>query len=195
MSTLSTFNSEILKTAFNTAVRSAIQGLSEIVGEPLEFTLQDVCVLESNEVSALFRTAKKFGVVKDECSGLLNAEMLLMFDVDGVFCILKKMLGAEANDEMIRECENEAMCELGNIMIIRCLSAVADFLHVPLESTLPSYDIKSNDELVTYIKNAKYSDFVLTSCFDLLIEERLTKGKLFFLMNKTEMDRFTASEM
>jgi chemotaxis protein CheC len=94
----------------------------------------------------------------------------------------------------VREFENEAMCELGNIMINACLASITDMLKIAIESTLPHYNIKSGAEIVEHITHAANKEFVLASHVDFSIEGLPTEGKLFFLLNASSLGN-VASEI
>lgn len=175
-----------LQQAFNVACEYAAKNLADMIGVSLPSSrietilISDIETVNSDTLSLL---SEKFGVVSLDCSGVLNAQILLLFDVDSKTRILQKMMGEEADEEMLLECENEAMCELGNIMINGYLSSIADFLNAPLESMLPVYAIQSKDDLVTIIKTAKNFNSVFVSSMELPVDENVIGGKLLFLAN------------
>jgi chemotaxis protein CheC len=204
MKTLSELHFDALGEIINIGTSRAAQGLSAVIGESVQSSVPNVNLveLENASIETLLLNAEKFGVVTQEFTGALNAEVMLLFAEENVLRIVRNMMGSEIDIDVVREFENEAMCELGNIMINACLSSMADMLHIPIESSLPHYAVKSNIEVAAYVKNIKNQDFVLASHVDLSIEQRPTEGKLFFLMNTAslnnvtnEIDRFTVGEM
>jgi chemotaxis protein CheC len=177
-----------LQNAITAATNFALNGLSEVVGESLPCVVREVEIVEiSNNLTAPSFSSKQFGIVQLECSGLLNADVFLMFDSESVSRILQKMLGAEADAEMIQECENDAMCELGNIMINGYLSSIADFLHTPFESTLPTYRIESNANFIESMK-VKMPAIFITSHIDLNDEKFTSEIKILFLTNRESLN-------
>lgn len=171
-----------LENAITQATQGAIQSLGELMGDELPFVLHHV---EIETLSTSHFVAPKFGIVQLESSGLVNAEISLLFDSESVFQILQKMLGAEADADMIQECESDAMCELGNVVIIRYLSEIADFLHTPLESTLPIYHIESKEEFLNSVDTEKR---FIVSHIDLQIEQHTAEMKMVFSMNHESFD-------
>jgi chemotaxis protein CheY-P-specific phosphatase CheC len=166
-----------LQNAVTQATYGAVQSLGAFIGGELPFVLRDV-EIENFAVSHF--SAQNFGIVQLESSGLINAEISLLIDSDSVSQILQKMLGAEADADMIQECESDAMCELGNIMINSYLSSIADFLHAPFESTLPTYHVESKDE---FLKNIDTEKRFVMSHIDLQIAQYTAEMKLLFSMN------------
>jgi chemotaxis protein CheC len=185
MDAFSDFYFDALSEIINIATGRAAQGLSDVIGESVQSYVPIVDLLKCTDVSveSLRLNENKFGVITQEISGLINAELMLLFTEENVLRIVRKVMGAELNIEVVPEFEKEVMCELGNIMMNACVSSIADMLHVPIASGLPHYAIKTKEEIGEYIKNQHLSDFILSSHVDLAIEQHLTEGKLFFLIN------------
>jgi chemotaxis protein CheC len=189
METLSELHFDTLGEIINIGTGRAAQGLSEVIGESVQSSVPNVEVIKLNDASTLSLrlNAEKFGIVTQEFIGALNAEVMLLFAEDNVLRIVRNMMGAEIDIDVVREFENEAMCELGNIMINACLASITDMLKISMESTLPRYSIKSSEEIVEHVKHASNKEFVLASHVDFSIEGLPTEGKLFFLMNASSL--------
>lgn len=189
MKTLSELHFDALGEIINIGTGRAAQGLSEVIGEAVQSSVPNVELveLENVDVTSLRLNAENFGIVTQEFTGALNAEVMLLFAEENVLRIVRNMMGAELNIDVVREFENEAMCELGNIMINACLASITDMLHIVVESSLPHYTIKSRNEIVTQLKGSANQEFVLASHVDFAIEGQPTEGKLFFLMNSSSL--------
>jgi chemotaxis protein CheC len=185
METLSELHFNALCDIINIGTECAAQGLGEVIGEAVETSLPTVELvkLENTSTKTLLLESGQFGVVTQEFSGDLTGEVLMLFAEDDALRIVRSMMGTIIDLDVVREFENEAMCELGNIMINACLSSIADSLHIPIESSIPRYDIKSGDDIVGYIKADSSQGFVLASHVDISVEQHPIQGKLFFLIN------------
>ena len=94
------------------------------------------------------------------------------------------MLGDEKDAQGLNDIESEAMGELGNIMVNAGLSAIADSLHVLLESTVTCYKQYSNDTIVTLIQQENNVENILVTHVNLMISgNALLGGKLIMLLN------------
>ncbi|MDD5228003.1 MAG: chemotaxis protein CheC [Methylococcales bacterium] len=200
MKTLSELHFNTLSEIINIGTERAVQGLSEVIGESVQSSVPNVELiqLKDSSVLSLRLNAEKFGIVTQKFTGALNADVMLLFAEENVLCIVRNMMGAELDISMVHELENEAMCELGNIMINACLAAITDMLHIMIESSLPGYTIKSREEIVEQIKNSVTQEFVFASHVNFSIEGQPIEGKLFFLLNSSslrgvvnEIDRYT----
>ena len=132
MKNLSELHFDALGEIINIGTGRAAQGLSQVIGESVQSSVPHVELvkLEDASILTLLLNAQNFGVVTQEFTGgTFNAEVMLLFAEENVLRIVRNMMGAEIELDIVHEFENEAMCELGNIMINACLSSIADTLH------------------------------------------------------------------
>ncbi len=171
---------EKLAKIINRGTGRAVQGFQEIIGESQPYWLEKNGI----DVNTLQLNAGNYGVVEQEFTGLLNGKVLVLFTAENVQCILQKMLGDEMDAQGLNDIESEAMGELGNIMVNAGLSAIADSLHVLLESTVTCYKQYSNDTIVTLIQQESNVDSILVTHVNLMISgTALLGGKLIMLLN------------
>ncbi|MFT2612665.1 hypothetical protein ACMWPE_25085, partial [Escherichia coli] len=69
--------------------------------------------------------------------------------------IVRDMMGSQMSLDELAEFEREAMCELGNIILNACLSAMADMLEITLNSSLPQYLVSSPDDISARLASAQ----------------------------------------
>ncbi|MBV5300372.1 MAG: hypothetical protein NTZ45_07630 [Methylococcales bacterium] len=178
--TLSQRHFEKLAKIINRGTGRAVQGFQEIIGESQPYWLEKNGI----DVNTLQLNAGNYGVVEQEFTGLLNGKVLVLFTAENVQCILQKMLGDEMDAQGLNDIESEAMGELGNIMVNAGLSAIADSLHVLLESTVTCYKQYSNDTIVTLIQQENNVENILVTHVNLMISgNALLGGKLIMLLN------------
>jgi chemotaxis protein CheC len=178
--TLSQRHFEKLAKIINRGTGRAVQGFQEIIGESQPYWLEKNGI----DVNTLQLNAGNYGVVEQEFTGLLNGKVLVLFTAENVQCILQKMLGDEMDAQGLNDIESEAMGELGNIMVNAGLSAIADSLHVLLESTVTRYKQYSNDTIVTLIQQENNVENILVTHVNLMISgNALLGGKLIMLLN------------
>ena len=180
METLSQRHFEKLANIINRGTGRAVQGFQEIIGESQPYWLEKNGI----DVNTLQLNAGNYGVVEQEFTGLLNGKVLVLFTAENVQCILQKMFGDGMDAQGLNDVESEAMGELGNIMVNAGLSAIADSLHVLLESTVTCYKQHSTETIVNLIQQASNIDRILVTQVNLMIgQSALLGGKLIMLLN------------
>lgn len=189
MDTLSELHLDALAEVFNVGAGRAAASLSEIVGDEVKLSVPSIEVKKSSEINASIMelTNLKFGVVSQHFSGPFDAQALLLFTESHALEIVRDMMGSQMSIEELAEFEQEAMCELGNIILNACLSAMADMLHISLNSSLPDYKIASTDEIFKSLRSSDEQPYVLVLHIDLSIEKRHSEGHLIFLLSSMSL--------
>lgn len=189
MNNLSTLHIDALTEVFNVGAGRAALSLSEIVGDEVRISVPSVQIIKSDEINSvvLSLNSGRFGAVSQHFSGPFNAEAMLLFTEEQALKIVRDMMGSQMSIEELAEFENEAMCELGNIILNACLSAMADILNISLESSLPNYTVASADEILQRIREDSNQPYVLVLHIDLAIEKRHTAGNLVFLLSSASL--------
>jgi len=196
---LSEIQVDALTEVFNVGAGRAALSLSEIVGEEVMLSVPSIEVLKADEVNSRVLALKddKFATVSQMFSGPFDAEAVLLFTENYALEIVRDMMGSQMSIEDLAEFEQEAMCELGNIILNACLSAMADMLGISLNSSLPTYAMSSPDEITSRLADQREEDdggdgdgsYVLVLHIDLVLEKHHTEGHLIFLLSSTSLSK------
>lgn len=199
MRVLSEIQVDALTEVFNVGAGRAALSLSEIVGEEVMLSVPSIEVLKADEVNSRVLALKddKFATVSQMFSGPFDAEAVLLFTENYALEIVRDMMGSQMSIEDLAEFEQEAMCELGNIILNACLSAMADMLGISLNSSLPTYAMSSPDEITSRLADKREEDdggdgdgsYVLVLHIDLVLEKHRTEGHLIFLLSSTSLSK------
>lgn len=199
MNPLSELQFDALTEIFNIGAGRAAASLSEIVGEEVKLSVPRVQLYQSSEINAevLSLNSPRVGAVKQSFSGPFDADAMLLFTEERAMEIVHDMMGSQVGIEEMVEFEQEAMCELGNIILNACLSSMADILNLTLDSSLPAYSVGETDTILRQIVTEANQPVMLVLHIDLAIEKRLSQGYLVFLLSSsslrellTHIDRF-----
>ena len=189
MSTLSELQLDALTEIFNIGAGRAASSLSEIVGEEVKLSVPRVQLYQSSEINAevLSLNSPRVGAVKQSFSGPFDADAMLLFTEERAMEIVHDMMGSQVGIEEMVEFEQEAMCELGNIILNACLSSMADILKLTLDSSLPAYSVGETDTILRQIVSEANQPVMLVLHIDLAIEKRLSQGYLVFLLSSSSL--------
>ncbi|MFZ6819805.1 chemotaxis protein CheC [Undibacterium sp. Ji22W] len=189
MESLTELHLDALAEVFNVGAGRAAASLSEIVGDEVKLSVPSIEIKKSSEVDAsvMAFNSMKFGVVSQHFSGPFDAQALLLFTESHALEIVRDMMGSQMSIEELAEFEQEAMCELGNIILNACLSAMADMLHISLDSSLPDYRIASTDDIFKSLQSSPEQPYILVLHIDLSIEKRHSEGHLIFLLSSMSL--------
>ena len=190
MTILSEIERDALTEIFNVGAGRAALSLSEIVGDEVRLSVPSVEVLRTQEIDerVLVLNNARFATVSQEFDGPFDAEAVLLFTEAHALEIVRDMMGSQMSLEELAEFEQEAMCELGNIILNACLSAMADMLEITLNSSLPQYVVSSPEEISSRLSEVQSDErYVLVLHIDLVIEKHQTDGHLIFLLSSTSL--------
>lgn len=189
MNSLTDLHLDALTEIFNVGAGRAASSLSEIVGDEVKLSVPAVEIIKSDQVSAkvLAQGSARFGAVSQSFSGPFDAEAVLLFTEEHALEIVRDMMGSQMSITELAEFEQEAMCELGNIILNACLSSMADMLGITLNSSLPGYTIASLAEILDRMAGETEQPYILLLHIDLAIEKRCTKGHLIFLLSSASL--------
>jgi len=191
MNPLSELQTDALTEIFNIGAGRAAASLSEIVGEAVRLSVPRIQLYQSSEIDAgiLSLDSPRIGAVKQHFSGPFNADAMLLFTEDRALEIVHDMMGSQVGIEDVAEFEQEAMSELGNIILNACLSSMADMLELTLDSSLPVYTVGATDVVLQQIISDANQPLMLVLHIDLAIENRHSQGYLVFLLSSSSLQK------
>jgi chemotaxis protein CheC len=191
MNSLSELQVDALTEIFNIGAGRAAASLSEIVCDEVQLSVPRLQLYKSNDIKAdtLALSSPRLGAVKQHFSGPFSADAMLLFTEERALEIVHDMMGSQVALEDVTEFEQEAMCELGNIILNACLSSIADMLSLTLESSLPSYTVGETDCVLQQIVADANLPLMLVLHIDMSIENRHSQGFLVFLLSTSSLQK------
>jgi chemotaxis protein CheC len=193
---------DALTEIFNVGAGRAAASLSDIVGDEVLLSVPRVEFYPSNEVDAkvLSLSSARLGSVKQNYTGPFDLTASLVFTEERALEIVQEMLGSQVEMADLVEYEQEAMCEVGNIILNASLSAMADMLKISFDSTLPEYSSDTPDVVIGRIVADTNNPMLLILHMNMIIEKRRSQGTLIFWLSTSSLnlmilhiDQFLAS--
>lgn len=190
MNPLSNLQLDALIEIFNVGAGRAASSLSGIVGDEVKLSVPSIEIVRPDDVDSrlIAQNSGKFSVISQHFSGPFEAEAVLLFTEENTLEIVRDMMGSQMSIEELADFEQEAMCELGNIILNACLSAMADMLGITMDSSLPDYNVESMQDVMSRIAGSGDQPYILLLHIDLAIEKRYTEGHLIFLLSSASLD-------
>jgi chemotaxis protein CheC len=181
---------DALAEIFNIGVGRAAASLSQIVKEEIELSAPTVLFLSPEEVQATLLRSTEFdqlSLVSQDFRGPFDARAMLVFPETNALVIVGHMLGEMVPPEELSEYEQEAMCEVGNIILNACISALADLFSVEFEGTLPEYQYANRQTLNLLGHIDGQVPVVLVVQINLTIRQQSVQGHLMFLLSVSSL--------
>lgn len=167
---------------FNIGVGRAASSLSQIVNDEVKLSAPSISLLRAADVAnnLLGSEFRKFSTVSIDFSGPFEAKSMLIFPERNALVIVANMLEESLSPEELAEFEQEAMCEVGNIILNACISALADLFEVEFRGGLPRHHYSDNTLISSFSGNE--DEMVLILEIDLTVSQQRIEGDLLFLL-------------
>ena len=184
---LSELQHDALGEIFNIGVGRAADSLSRIVNDEVLLTAPEVALVPAAEATALLRRSElhAFSLISQNFAGPFDAQAQLIFPEANALEIVRLMVGPHMSIHELSEFEQEAMCEVGNIILNACMSSLADILRVSFTSTLPRHSFGNTDELP--VVETRGDRMVLVLQVEMVISQQRIRGHILFLLSLTSM--------
>lgn len=191
MATLSDLQQDALAEIFNIGVGRAASSLSLVVGDQIELTAPAIalCPLDRVQESLEGLEFRQFSMVSQRFSGDFDSQAILIFPEANALEIVRLMAGAvELSIEELSELEQEAMCEVGNIILNACMSAVADMLEISFDGTLPVHSFGDTcTAFLDTLEEQSSDSLVLFLQVEMRISQHRIQGHIVFLLSVTSL--------
>lgn len=146
MQALSALQHDALVELFNIGVGQAACALSEIVGDVVIMSVPSVRFLDRASAASLLAGADDERVcgVRQHYEGGFRTEAIIMFSEGKSLEIVRLMVGDAVPFEELTEMEQEAMGEIGNIVLNACVGTLANVFEQELRGSLPQVQLASS---------------------------------------------------
>lgn len=174
---------EILNIGMGTAAAS----LSEMINKEVTLSVPNVKFV-SKVIAADTITSNRKQIlsgVRENFDGAFKGRAILLFPEPQSLELVRALLGQhEAYLVDLSEMEQEAITEIGNIILNACLSTIANILNKYIENDVPEFFNGSIDHILGISEANAYEDtIVLLLKMDFSIEQLEVQGYVTFLLD------------
>ncbi len=179
---LSELELDALTEVFNMGVGQAADALSQLAGEAVLLSVPQVQLLSKVDVVRQLGGGpdQRISAVRQAFSGEVVTDAVLMFPAEQSLLLVQIMVGEEVPLEQLGEMEQEALAEIGNILLNSVVASVADCLHIEFEGGLPQVELGVASDVLL---NQEASEPILSVQIRFEIATRQIQGQLAFLLD------------
>jgi chemotaxis protein CheC len=185
---LSEHERDALTELANLGVGRAAASLSRMVNEPIHLSVPAVDLLSREEAAAAMeaRDPARLIAVRQDFSGSFSGHALLLFPESNSLELVRAVVGPHPSLDEIADLEEEAMAEVGNVILNGYLATIANLLHQQLNISLPDV-IRGSGRSLLDTANASVASGdeapVLFLYIDFVVGARGIRGYIAVLMN------------
>lgn len=176
---------DALSEIFNIGVGKAAAAMGKLMHDEVLLSVPHVSIFTVSEAAQQLGSAGStmYGV-RQPFRGVFSGDALLIFPGDKSLEIVRIVAGQSVPGEDLSAIEQDAMTELGNVMLSACLATLADLLGNEFELSPPRVDVgDSRTILGTRIQN--HLVVFLHIRFELLSSQ--IEGFVVFVLNTTSL--------
>jgi len=132
---------DALTEIMNIGIGVAAKNLSEMVAEEVFLSIPEIRLVSRSNISEELLSQNPEGmsfVFQDFC-GSINGRSALIFPIKKSFNLVKALLNNVVADDEMTEMEQEALSEVGNVILNACIATLADTLDLHMEVEIPQY--------------------------------------------------------
>lgn len=196
---LSDIEQDALGESFNLALGQAAAVFADLVNEEIQLSVPTVEILEREALVKRLEELTGTKTAQDLCciaqhyvaGNAFDTDTLLLFPERGSLEIVRRMLGrSEIQLDQITELEQDALGEIGNIIINSCMSGLANILGTEVIGTLPGVQtIKLANLLDDHPKN----EVILVAKIGMTMLTHDVTGYVLFIMDVPSLTAFMSS--
>ena len=143
---------DALKEIGNIGVSKAAKQLSLLLQSPIKISIPEISFVKLQEIGDFGQKDETFSFVYQLLSKDLQGYVALALKREQTNLLTMSVLGKipQLTQEEARACEQEALLEIGNIIISSCITTIVDLMAKKVGVTLPHYD---ENNIVTLLKH------------------------------------------
>ena len=184
MTPLSYFQKDALAEIFNIGVGQAANSLSQIIGETITPSIPTITILYSNDQAGAINTTThrpRICAVSQDFTGSIDAKAFLIFPEGKTQEIARRMIGESVSVDELKEMEQEALSEIGNIILNSCMSSLSEMLQTGFHCSIPACHLGFADEIL--LAHSTHDDLLILCHIDFSIPMTKSDGYLAFLLS------------
>ena len=180
---------DALTEIFNVGVGLAADALHQMLGEHIPLSVPQVELTSQIQAQKQFlaREQSELCVVQQTYTGDFTTEALLVFADSDSLKLVRMMVGADLPAEELAALRQDALGEMGNIVLNAVISNLSTSLSLPLEGSIPQVSNTTAAQLFDHGTDAMPGQEaqVLALMIDFALSSQNVQAHLIFLLNST----------
>lgn len=185
MISLTELQQDAIAELMNIGMGRAASALSEILGEEVFLSVPLVELRSRHEAVGLImeKGGDRIIAVLQQFSGFFTGDVMLVFPEEKSLELVRSLLKDPFPLEVMTEMEQEALMEIGNIILNSCIGSIANILHSDVSSSLPSLRCGSCADILGDKDSTQADEVVMIVRMDFALHKRSIDGCVVFVVD------------
>lgn len=186
---LTELQKDMLTELFNLGMGRAASSLSEMISEEILLSVPEISFMEKSELSKILEqdSGHHISAVSQKFQGMILGEALLTFPTQKSLELVRLLLQDTVPLENLTEYEEEALTEVGNIIINAGLSSLADIFTDEITSDLPIFNSGSCQSVIKNVGGTA-QQVVLYLHVNFTLKKQDIKGYVVYLLDISSIE-------
>ena len=182
---LNEFFVDAVAEVLNVGMGSAAASLSEMINEEVRLSVPSVEFVSRLEATQIIGKKTKTDVsgVHQAFSGAFSGDALLLFPEEQSLELVRAVLQEDLALDELSEMEQEAMTEIGNVILNACLCSMADMFNKEMQGEIPEFVQGTLHQVFSCDKLEHTEAIVLLLNMEFAVDKKNIQGYVTFLMD------------
>ncbi len=182
---LDEFETDAVGELLNVAVAKSAVALSRMVGHTVSMSVPVVRMLPRDDALAMIEGGESSSLIAigEQFSGPFSGSALLVFPEARSLRLVQAIIDEHMLLEDIAELAEEAMLEVGNVILNSCLSGMANMLKCRIEATLPTCYQGTGEQIFQRTIRDSHDGSILFMSIDFSIRNRDVGGYIVLILD------------
>lgn len=182
---------DLLNEIFNLGVGNAASSLSQMVKQEIKLSVPELSFLSIGQLANTLGKDSLLSSVSQKVEGPFSAQSIVIFPDSDSLEIVRRLLGENISDEGLAELQNEAMSEIGNIVLNACMGSLSQSFGSAFNIDLPEFERSTPVDLIQR-RQLDNESLILFIRIELTLSESKITGYLAFLMGVESFSKLHA---
>lgn len=176
----------------NIGMGNAAESLSVMVGEEVLLSVPDIQLLPTSDVENKLANAKtEMSAVSQEFEGAFKGNALLLFPENKSLELVWALLQGTVPIDEVAEMEEDALSEVGNVIINACLGTLSNMLKDSINSDFPQFRRGKYMNIIEELSEMHDTDPVMLYMhIDFKLKEKDIDGYVSIVMDVGSLEEF-----
>jgi chemotaxis protein CheC len=187
---LSEVERDAIAESFNIGMGVAASALSEMVGSEVALSVPDIQLVERAAAQASdYGQSLPIAGVREDFAGPMSGHALLLIPEHRSLELVRVLLKQQVDLDYLTEMEQDALVEVGNIILNSCLGSIANMIDAELCTKVPRAVHGKWSDLVQG-ESSGGEDVIMQLRMDFSVEDIDVSGYIAFLMDIDSIGNF-----
>ncbi len=191
---LNEFYVDAVAEVLNVGMGSASASLSEMINEEVKLSVPSVTFVSRSEAASILGTKAQSDVsgVHQHFDGIFEGDAMLLFPEKQSLELVRAVLQQDDMElDDLSDMEQEAMTEIGNVILNACLCSMADMFGKEMHGDIPEFVQGSLKSIFLSESPSEHSEaVVLLLNMDFAVDKKNIQGYVTFLMDVDSVAKF-----